>query len=325
MFLQCAVFGLVSLVFLYFWQKHGIYDVPNHRSSHTNITPTGAGICFVLTFCLSEIFNWFVDGCLSFDRQLFLSGFIVLAAIGFFDDWQEINYKTRLISHTLAVGLLLSGYQLEWAEYFLLAFIGVGLINACNFLDGVNGFLASQWLLTIGFLLTAFFPSPAPMWILWVGVLMFLLFNFPNAKLFMGDTGSTVLGYAYFYVILQMITTKAHLFPAVFFNNDLLILFCLLPMAFAWFDIAATLLDRLLSKRSMVWSYKDYGFHKIANFLKSHILTTIIYLLGNLLLASFAYYGFCNHAKLLLVLFAYAALQFVFSYLIFVKLKNISE
>lgn len=322
MFLAFAVFGLLSALFLYFWQKNGIHDVPNHRSSHTNITPTGAGICFVIPFCLSEIFNWYVGGCLSVDRQLFLSGFVMLATIGFFDDWKEINYKTRLIFHTLAVCLLLSGYQLGWFEYFALAFIGVGLINACNFLDGVNGFVASQWLLTIGFLLTAFFLNTNQLWILWVGVLIFLLFNFPNAKLFMGDTGSTVLGYAYFYVILQMITTKAHLFSSVFFKYDLLILFCLLPMAFAWFDIAVTLLDRLFSKRSMIASYKDYGFHKIANFFNSHVLVTIIYLLGNLLLACFAYYGFLNHSKLLLVLFAYSALQFIFSYLIFVKLNR---
>lgn len=322
MFLTFGVYALINAVFLYCWKHHGIYDVPSHRSNHKNITPTAAGICFAITFCLSEIFNWYFQGFLNVDRQLFLCGFALLATMGFVDDWKEVNYKARLIVHVLSVVILLSGYQFEWPHYLLMAFLGVSLINACNFLDGINGFLASQWLLTIGFLLAGFFPEAANLWVLWIGVLVFLLFNFPQAKLFMGDTGSTVLGYAYFYLILQMIVNNQALFPSVLMNNDVLILFCLFPMAFAWFDIAATLLDRFLKKRSIVWSYKDYGFHKLEHFLKSHALTTIAYLMANALLAGFAYYAFLNHDKIAMVLLAYIALQLLSIYAIFFKLKT---
>lgn len=321
MFLSFGVYALINVVFLYFWKNHGIYDIPSHRSNHVNITPTSAGICFVATFCLSEIFNWYLQGFLNVDRQLFLCGFTLLATMGFIDDWREVNYKARLIVHVLAVVILLSGYQFAWPYYLLMAFLGVSLINACNFLDGINGFLSSQWLLTVGFLLAGFFPLTSNMWVLWVGVLVFLTFNFPNAKLFMGDTGSTVLGYAYFYLILSMISNNHLLFPSMLINNDVLILFCLFPMVFAWFDIAATLLDRVLKERSIVWSYKDYGFHRLESFFKSHALTTIAYLMGNALLASFAYYSFLNHDKIIAVLLVYFVLQAIAIYGIFFKLK----
>jgi UDP-GlcNAc:undecaprenyl-phosphate GlcNAc-1-phosphate transferase len=321
MFLVFALYALINAALLYCWKNHGIYDVPSYRSNHKNITPTGAGVCFSIVFCCSEIFSWFLEGFLSVDRQLFLCGFAMLTAMGFIDDWKEVNYKTRLIVHILAVGMLLSTYQFDLMHCFLLAFVGVSLINACNFLDGINGFLSSQWLLTIGFLLAAFFSITTNLWILWIGVLVFLFFNFPKANLFMGDTGSTVLGYAYFYVILQMITINQNMFPAMFFANDILILFCLFPMAFAWFDIAATLLDRFLSKRSIVASYKDYGFHRLESFLNSHALTTIIYLLGNALLAGLDYYAFSKHTQIVSIVFGYFVLQLIVAYIMFFKLK----
>lgn len=320
MFVAFGAYALINALLLCLWKKYGIHDVPSHRSHHKNVTPTGAGVCFAAVFCMNEIFNYFFQE-LSIDRQLFLCGFVLLAAMGFIDDWREVNYKARLAIHVLAVAILLSGYQLPLLNYLLLAFIGVSLINACNFLDGINGFLASQWLLTTGFLLSGFFPITSSLWILWIGVAVFLLFNFPGAKLFMGDTGSTVLGYAYFYLILQLIAIQSNLFPSVLLDNDVLILFCLFPMAFAWFDLAATLLDRFLSKRSIVWSYKDYGFHRLADFFNSHALTSIIYLSGNLLLTSLAYYVFFDHHKIVSVVLAYFVLQLGASYMIFFKLK----
>lgn len=322
MFFTLGTYALINAIFLYFWKNHGIHDVPSQRSNHAHVTPTAAGICFAVTFCVSEIFNYFSQGFLSIDRQLFLCGFVLLAAMGFIDDWRELNYKARLAIHVLAVAMLLSGYQLPLLNYLLLAFIGVSLINACNFLDGINGFLASQWLLTTGFLLSGFLPITSSLWILWIGVVVFLLFNFPGAKLFMGDTGSTVLGHAYFYLILQLIATQSNLFPSVLVENDVLILFCLFPMAFAWFDIAATLLDRFLSKRSIVWSYKDYGFHRMAGFFKNHELTTIMYLTCNALLAFGAYCAFLNHDKIVAVVLAYFVLQAIAIYGMFFKLKT---
>lgn len=193
-------------------------------------------------------------------------------------------------------------------EYFLWFFIGVSLINACNFLDGLNGLLASQWLLTIGFLLGAFAPFNSIFWILWCSILVYLFFNFPKARVFIGDTGSTILGFSYLIIIFSLAPNQ-HEFPSIILPHDSFLMFSLFPLSVAWCDVAFTIVKRFIDKRSVVASFGDYGFHHKAKFFNSHILVTFVYLGLNCLLTFLATLLFFNHQYISSVCCFYAIIQ----------------
>jgi len=300
--------AMISVGFLLLWKKIGIRDVPNQRSAHVMATPTAAGVCVSFIFIMFALFSR--TDLVSLDELPLPSifGFVILTVVGFMDDWKELNYKARLLSHMLAVGLVLVQQKLSFPEYFLWFFIGVGLINACNFLDGLNGLLASQWLLTIGFLLSAFAPCNSIFWVLWSSILIYLFFNFPKARVFIGDTGSTILGFSYFSVIFSLAPFQ-HEFPTIIFPHDSFVAFCLFPLGVAWGDVAFTLLRRFIDKRSVIASFGDYGFHQKARFFNSHVIVTLTYLGINCLLTFLATLLFFNHQYISFVCCLYAVIQ----------------
>lgn len=303
--LICA---LSSSLLLFVWKKFGIHDIPSHRSSHSKAIPTAAGIC--ISFVFLSFFLSAQLGLIPFERISYgvAAGFIILTSIGFIDDWKELNYKIRLLSHAFAVSLVLTQQPLCPVEYILWFFIGVGLVNACNFMDGLNGLLAGQWLLTVGFLLSAFAPMNSLFWILWIATLVYLFFNFPKAHVFIGDTGSTILGFSYFVLIFTLAFNQQY-FPSFFVPHDSFVMFALFPLGFAWGDIAFTLVRRFLQKRSVTASFNDYGFHYKARFFKSHSLVTLFYVVLNCLLVFGAACLFSNHQHIFLICSLYGIAQ----------------
>ena len=309
--------AIATAILLNLWIKLGIKDIPSHRSSHANAVPTASGVFFSLIFIC---FYWF-DQVFEPIPVEFVFGLGLLTVIGFIDDWRELSYKTRLVGHALSVGLVLFMSDLSPIEYLVWFFIGVGLINVCNFLDGLNGLLSSQWLITTGFLLASFASYYSVFWILWVVVLIYLFFNFPKAKLFMGDTGSTILGFSYFAIIFYL-TPSQNEFPSMLLNKDSFILFALFPLAFAWCDVTFTLVRRFAEKRSIVNSFADYGFHHQSRFFKSHSFVTLAYLGLNCLLILGAQVSFLNHQFIPIIFGFYILLQVFHLFFIYKISKN---
>lgn len=308
--------GLIAAVSFLFWEAVGIRDVPGQRSSHITATPTAAGICIGFVFLIFSFLAKSKMIMLEVIPFSSLMGLIILLIVGFLDDWKELNYKIRLLSHMISVGLVLTQHNLNISDYCIWFFIGVGLINACNFLDGLNGLLASQWLLTLGFLLCSFVSFNHIFWILWIIIFVYLFFNFPKAKIFIGDTGSTILGFSYF-IIIFFLAFRSHGFPSFVFANDSFLLFSLFPLSYAWADIIFTIIKRSIDKRSIVNSFGDYGFHYQARFFKSHTTVTLIYLGFNLLLTCLSVLLFFNHHYIFVVCLFYIIIQilcWVFAY-----------
>lgn len=312
MIIHWTIAAVVTVILLSLWTKIGIKDIPSHRSSHANVIPTAAGMCISLVFIIFYMFSKVFEPT----SIEFIFGLSVLTILGFIDDWRELSYKIRLIGHVLSVGIILFMNDLSSVEYITWFFIGVGLINVCNFLDGLNGLLASQWLLTVGFLLAGFASINSIFWILWVSVLIYLFFNFPKARLFMGDTGSTILGFSYFVVIFYM-TPLQKVFPTILLPHDSFILFSLFPLAFAWCDVTFTLTKRFVERRSIVNSFADYGFHHQARYFKSHGFVTIGYLGLNCLLTFGVQASFLNHQLIPIILSIYIALQLAHLFFIY--------
>ena len=157
----------------------GWLDQPNARSSHVRPTPRGGGLAFVLPALF-----------LSPSALLIIP--LPLALVGLVDDRRGLPVRLRLLVQLLTgVALALqAGWSLPVA--LLAAVPAAALINAVNFMDGLDGLVASclaLWLVLAALLL----PAPS-LGLLAAALLGFLVWNWSPARLFMGDVGSTYLG-----------------------------------------------------------------------------------------------------------------------------------
>lgn len=173
-----------------------IIDKPNERSSHSAITLRGGGIIFYF----GALIYFMVSG---FQYPWFFWGLTLMTLISFLDDIFTLSNKIRLLVHFASV--LLMAYQLQifsmpW-YYLLITFvIVVGVINAYNFMDGINGITACYSLAVGGLLMIVNkqvgFISQDLLIYTMLAVLVFTFFNFrKKAKSFAGDVGSVAIAY----------------------------------------------------------------------------------------------------------------------------------
>jgi UDP-N-acetylmuramyl pentapeptide phosphotransferase/UDP-N-acetylglucosamine-1-phosphate transferase len=194
--------------------KKSLMDIPNDRSSHVQPTPRGGGLGFLLGFAIGLTFIFFLPN-LPVQPDPFL-GLILfpLAAIGFLDDRYNlqslVRYGVQLGVAVLAV-VHYGIFPQPWLTNFgtigiifagLLTVIGfTALINFYNFMDGLDGIVASVTALQLSFI-TLYLNQPI-WWLLIVALLGFLWWNWSPAKIFMGDVGSTVLGASIAIALIQ--------------------------------------------------------------------------------------------------------------------------
>jgi Fuc2NAc and GlcNAc transferase len=192
---------------------HRFLDVPNSRSSHTIATPRGGGVAIVLSTLVALLALGWTDR-LPWPSVWSLCGGGVLAAlIGFVDDRRHVPPRWRLVGHFAAASLVLStlggappltamGFVLAsgWLGFAIAALYLVWMLNLTNFMDGIDGIAGVE---TITVCLSGIFVSGvgAPGTHLWFAPLVlasatlgFLVWNWPPAKIFMGDSGSGFLG-----------------------------------------------------------------------------------------------------------------------------------
>ena len=190
-------------------------DIPNNRSSHTQPTPRGGGLGFILAFAVTSAIALTFNGL--FDHSDFLLGLtqqqwlflwlilIPLTLVGIIDDRRgvkaSIRYLVQMTSATMAV-LIFNPFPQPWLTSwgemggmiaFVLTLIGfTAFINFYNFMDGLDGLVAGVCIVQMSFL--ALYLQQPFLWIFVAAVMGFLWWNWSPAKIFMGDAGSTVLG-----------------------------------------------------------------------------------------------------------------------------------
>lgn len=200
--------------------KLSLVDIPNDRSSHKVHTPRGAGIVFGFTFIAGLcLFNFDMVG----DYKLTALAFILVYITGIFDDVYNIKSKTKFIFIILATLLIYSeGFQITSIGHYFgyeiaLGFLSlpftifavVGFTNAINLTDGLDGLASSisimilSTLLYVGYINNDEFLIYGPALLISV-LLAFLVFNWNPAKVFMGDSGSLILGF-----IISIFSIKA--------------------------------------------------------------------------------------------------------------------
>lgn len=193
--------------------RSGFMDRPSQRSSHTVPTPRGGGLSIVAMASLGFLILG-LRGALSTPLMLALLGGLLIAAIGFIDDWRSVSSAVRLTVHFAAAALalaLLGGapsiqaggvlIHLGAGGAVLAAVAMVWTVNLFNFMDGIDGIAASEaiFILCAGSGLALRFghaAGPAISGLLLAAAsLGFLVWNWPPARIFMGDVGSGYLGY----------------------------------------------------------------------------------------------------------------------------------
>ena len=211
---------LLSASICYFMiRRVRILDVPNERSSHETPTPTSGGIAIVVTFLIGVIAVYgFAEETMI--KGSYFSGFVfsalLVAGISFYDDMIDRPFFLKLVGQMIAAivvmsfGLVMNEFRLPWFEKvhagaagYIITFLWIiGLTNAFNFMDGLNGLAGGTAVITAFFFcLISFTQGSVFVYIICYTIIAgsfgFLLFNFPRARLFMGDVGSSFLGFVF--------------------------------------------------------------------------------------------------------------------------------
>ena len=209
-----------------------LMDIPNARSSHSVPTPRGGGVSIVVAFVVALFVLWGREQ-LPTDALLALIGAGgLVAVIGFMDDHGHIAARWRLLGHFLAAGWALGwlgglpplaffsvSVDLGIIGHVLAAFYLVWMLNLYNFMDGIDGIASVEAVTVCGGISLIYFLGgyQALFWgplLLAAATLGFLFWNFPPARIFMGDAGSGFLGVVLGALSLQAAWTSPQLFWA---------------------------------------------------------------------------------------------------------------
>jgi len=212
-FITAFVVSMVSIPpVIMLVNKYRLHDIPDIRKEHTIPTPTLGGIAIMAGMIISLAF-WFP---FSFTGEIMTCFFSIVAlfAMGITDDVKDLSAKYKFIVEiALATLIALSGIRITTfgglfglndlsitAQYTFTILAIVGITNAFNLIDGIDGLaggLSFMSLVTLGIFLTISGDKSFALiaFALAGGVLAFLYFNMNPAKIFMGDTGSLVLGF----------------------------------------------------------------------------------------------------------------------------------
>ena len=187
--------------------KCNIIDKPNERSSHTSITLRGGGVIFyfgALAYFLTS----------GFEYPWFMLALTLVTFISFVDDVHSTSRKLRLLFHFSAMGLMFwqwGLFSLPWWWIIIALIVCTGIINAYNFMDGINGITGGYSLVVLGglaYINASIVPFVEPVFIYTVlcGVLVFCFFNFrKKAKCFAGDVGSVSIAFILLFLIGKLI------------------------------------------------------------------------------------------------------------------------
>ncbi|AXK71714.1 lipopolysaccharide biosynthesis protein [Lysobacter sp. TY2-98] len=180
--------------------RRRLVDEPGERRSHSVATPRGGGAGPVVAIALAMLFIAMRVGETP-SVLLALTGFVMVAAIGAWDDHRPLPASLRLVVHVAAGALLAFANADPLAAPVLFALtlgLAVVLVNVWNFMDGIDGIAASQAaLVAIAAIAVGRGLSGSAIAVVVAAACMgFLPFNFPRARIFMGDVGSGALGFA---------------------------------------------------------------------------------------------------------------------------------
>ena len=281
-----AVSAVVTRFAIGYARRRGLVDEPGRRRSH--VAPTlrggGIGIAVALLACLGVPIL-----AVSGEYWAIPLAFALVALIGWIDDHHPLTARMRLAVHAAAAILVFSAAMHEQGVHvdggvalaaLVVVFLLVAAINLHNFMDGIDGLLAVQVIYVSGVFsaLSAWHGDVSLAWLALVvaaAVLGFLPFNFPRARIFMGDVGSGGLGFA---VGLLGLAVAAH---------GVIAAACVAIACSAFVvDATATLVSRILRGRRWYSAHREHLYQWLVRGGRSHARVVGMYLAWNFWVAT---------------------------------------
>lgn len=270
--MQYTILGIILMIIMLLYFKvadyFNIIDKPNQRSSHTEITLRGGGIIFwfsALLYFVQHIQN----------NYFFFTGITLVSLVSFWDDIQSLSNKIRITVHFLSITLIfydLNLFNLIPLWCIPVAYIlAIGLINAYNFMDGINGITGLYTLVVMGSLLYVntkiqLFTDGNFIKYAMMASLVFLFFNYrKKAKCFAGDVGSIAIAFWVIYLVLKLILVTDSLIWLLF-------------LAVYGVDAVCTILHRLYLKQNIFEAHRLHLYQILSNEYKiQHRLVALLY------------------------------------------------
>ncbi len=277
-----AVSWVLTLVLRQYALAKSLMDIPNERSSHSIPTPRGGGVAIVVSFLLA--LPVLVGLNLLSPSALYglLGSSLLVAIIGFVDDHGHIAARWRLLGHFVAAGWVLfwlNGlppieffgvvFDLGWFGNILAMVYLVWMLNLYNFMDGIDGLASAEAISACLGMCLVYWCSGnneliwAPL-ILAAAVAGFLGWNFPPARIFMGDAGSGFLGI----VLGGLAIQSAESSPKMLWSWIILLGIFIV-------DATLTLIQRLIRGDKVHEAHRSHGYQHAADRFKRHVIVTV--------------------------------------------------
>jgi len=269
--------------------KKSLVDIPNDRSSHTTPTPHGGGIAIAISWFLGISYLFYFD---DIDSSLYYSLMVgvIISSVSYLDDLFELSAKLRLLVQAFVamLGLYFIG-GLDSVDFGLFTisnqilttlfafFMIVWFINLYNFLDGIDGYAGSEavFLGLVGFILF----NDSLFLVLVFSVLGFLVWNWHKAKIFMGDVGSTLLGY------------NVAIFTIYYTNQNSMNLWAwVILFGIFWFDATLTLFRRYKNGEKLSQAHRKHLYQRAVQSGLAHDRVVIYSIFINIVLFFFVYF-----------------------------------
>ncbi len=259
---------LAELFYFKIADKCNIIDKPNERSSHTRVTLRGGGIIFyfgALAYFLSN--HW--------EYPWFILALTLITFISFIDDVRSTSQGLRLVFHFSAMALMFYQwglFSLSWWWIVVALIICTGIINAYNFMDGINGITGGYSLVILSALAYVnlkmiTFVEPALVYTVLCSVLVFCFFNFrKKAQCFAGDVGSVSIAFIILFLIGKLIIVTG--------DFSWIVLLSVYGV-----DSVLTIIHRLMLHENIGLPHRKHMYQLMANELKiPHVVVSLIYM-----------------------------------------------
>ena len=291
---------LAELFYFYIADKYNIIDKPNERSSHARITLRGGGVIFyfgVLAYFLTNHFEY----------PWFMLALTLVTLISFIDDIRSTSQVLRLVFHFSAIGLMFYQwglFSLPWWTILVALIICTGIINAYNFMDGINVITGGYSLIILGALAfinhsVVSFAEPDLIYTMLCAVLVFNFFNFrKRAKCFAGDVGAVSIAFSILFLIGRLIIQTGDFSWII-----LLVVYGI--------DSVLTIVHRLMLHENIGLPHRKHMYQIMANELRMpHVVVALIYMMmqaivviGYLILREYGYWYLLGSVFLLSMLY----------------------
>lgn len=280
-----AILMAAELLYFKIADRFNIIDRPNMRSSHTSITLRGGGVVFLFG-------AWGYAAFFGVTYPWFLTGLTLVGIVSFVDDVHSLPDSVRLVVQFAAMFLMFYQFGiLNWNDWWIVCIaliLCVGITNAYNFMDGINGITGAYSLAVMLPLLylnesVGFIEMPFLV-VITLSILVFLFFNFrKKAKCFAGDVGSISMAFIVVFALgLLMLQTRD--FSYIVF------------LAVYGVDAVLTIVHRIMLHENLGEAHRKHAYQLMANELKvSHLKVSAGYMLVQLAVSAGLIFIPINH------------------------------